>query len=110
MATRSYDAMTPLLRKAQCRLRKRISTLDDGDATQQHRVPMAANKARYAAEFFRDLLPAKRVKRYMHILSSFQDHRGHLNDLAVANRLLENSRLRKRYRDYLRPGVYQERH
>lgn len=88
MAKRSRDAMTPLLRKAQRRLRKRINILTDGDATQRHRVRIAAKKARYAAEFFRDLLPAKRVKRYVHTLSGLQDLLGHLNDLTVADRLL----------------------
>lgn len=88
LAERAHDAMAPLLRKAQQRLRKRIDALDENDAGQRHRVRIAAKKARYAAEFFRDLLPGKRVKRYVQTLSGLQDKLGHLNDLAVADRLL----------------------
>jgi len=88
LAARARDAMAPLLRKAQRRLRKRIGTLDEQDAGARHRVRIAAKKARYAAEFFRDLLPGRRVKQYVRTLSGLQDKLGHLNDLAVADRLL----------------------
>lgn len=88
LASRARDAMAPLLRKAQRRLRKRIDTLDDRDPAQRHRVRIAAKKARYAAEFFRDLLPAKGVRQYVKTLSGLQDKLGRLNDLAVADRLL----------------------
>src|SRR5450830_136031 len=83
------EAMVPLLRKAQQRLRKRIGALDENDPAARHRVRIAAKKARYAAEFFSDLLPAKPAKRYGRALSALQDKLGHLNDLAVANALLE---------------------
>src|SRR5450830_1896848 len=83
------EAMVPLLRKAQQRLRKRIGALDENDPAARHRVRIAAKKARYAAEFFSDLLPAKPAKRYVRALSALQDKLGHLNDLAVANALLE---------------------
>jgi CHAD domain-containing protein len=88
LAARAHDAMAPLLRKAQRRLGKRIGTLDEHDAAGRHRVRIAARKARYAAEFFRDLLPGRRVKHYVHTLSGLQDRLGYLNDLAVADRLL----------------------
>ena len=88
LAQRADCAMEPLLRKAQRRLRQRIVALDASDAPARHRVRIAAKKARYAAEFFRDLLPTKRVKRYIQSLSGLQDKLGHLNDLAVAKRLL----------------------
>ena len=64
------------------------AVVDENDAPARHRVRIAAKKARYAAEFFRDLLPKKEVKRYIKCLSSVQDRLGHLNDLAVASRLL----------------------
>ncbi len=83
------DAMLPLLRKARQRLRKRIGALDENDLAARHRVRIAAKKARYAAEFFSDLLPAKPTRHYVRTLSALQDKLGHLNDLAVARGLLE---------------------
>lgn len=88
LARHALDGLVPLVRKAQKRLRKRIGALDENDAPARHRVRIAAKKARYAAEFFRDLLPKKEVKVYIKCLSSVQDRLGHLNDLAVAGRLL----------------------
>jgi CHAD domain-containing protein len=88
LAQRADGSMEPLLRKAQGRLQKRIVALDESDAPARHRVRIAAKKAHYAAEFFRELLPSKRVKRYIQSISGLQDKLGHLNDLAVAERLL----------------------
>lgn len=85
---RAHEAMAPLLHKAQQRLKKRIAALDENDAAARHRVRIAAKKARYAAEFFHDLLPAKASKRYIGALSALQDKLGLLNDLAVADTLL----------------------
>ncbi|MYN07503.1 CYTH and CHAD domain-containing protein [Pseudoduganella aquatica] len=78
----------PLLRKAERRLRKRIAGLDPQDPPALHRVRIAAKKARYGAEFFRDLLDKKNTARYISRLSALQDRLGLLNDLAVAARLL----------------------
>lgn len=89
LAERAIKGAVPLLRKAEKRLAKRIDGLDETDAPGRHRVRIAAKKARYAAEFFRDLLPARRVKRYVEHLEKLQDRLGHLNDLAVADQLLE---------------------
>jgi len=88
LAQRASDAMEPLLRKAERRLCKRINALDEADPDGRHRVRIAAKKARYAAEFFRELLPGKQVKHYIRSLSGLQDKLGHLNDMAVAERLL----------------------
>lgn len=88
LAQPALDGLVPLIRKTQKRLRKRMEALDENDAPARHRVRIAAKKARYAAEFFRDLLPKKEVKAYIKCLSSVQDRLGHLNDLAVAGRLL----------------------
>lgn len=88
LAQPALDGLVPLMRKAQKRLRKRIEALDENDAPARHRVRIAAKKARYAAEFFRDLLPKKEVKAYVECLSDVQDRLGHLNDLAVAGKLL----------------------
>jgi len=86
---RAAKSALPLLRTAEKRLAKRIDGLDESDAPGRHRVRIAAKKARYAAEFFRDLLPAQRVKRYLGHLEKLQDRLGALNDLAVADGLLE---------------------
>lgn len=94
LAQPALDGLVPLVRKAQKRLRKRIEAFDGNDAVARHRVRIAAKKARYASEFFSDLLPKKEVKTYVKCLSRLQDRLGHLNDLAVAARLLpvlENS-------------------
>ena len=88
LARRAHAAMAPLLRKAQRRLHKRIDALNEDDGPARHRVRIAAKKTRYAAEFFRDLLPAKQIKAYIRTLEHLQGKLGHLNDLAVARRLL----------------------
>jgi len=89
LAAPAGRAMRPLLRKAEKRLDKRIAGLDPADAEARHRTRIAAKKARYAAEFFQDLLPARRVKPYVGRLSKLQDKLGVLNDYAVAGRLLD---------------------
>ena len=88
LAGRADKACLPLLRKAEKRLGKRIGDFDGKEPAQRHRIRIAAKKARYGAEFFRDLLPAKEVKRYVSTLSKLQDHLGLLNDFAVADQLL----------------------
>lgn len=88
LAVRTHDAMVPLLRKAQRRLRKRIATLEDGDIAQRQRVRVAAGNARHAAEFFGDLLPARRARQYVRAVAGAQHKLEQLNDLAVADRLL----------------------
>lgn len=90
LAMRATKACQPLLRKAEKRLSRRIASFDGKDPRQRHRIRIriAAKKARYGAEFFRDLLPAKEVKRFVNQLSTLQDCLGTLNDLAVAERLL----------------------
>lgn len=87
LAGRAAQACTPLLHKAAKRLHKRIATFD-GTPRQRHRIRIAAKKARYGAEFFRELLPAKQLKKYVKHLSALQDHLGMLNDFAVANQRL----------------------
>jgi len=89
LARRAGRGLRPLLRHAEKRLDKRIARLDTSDAEARHRTRIAAKKARYATEFFQDLLPAKRVKPYVGRLSKLQDKLGMLNDYAVADRLLD---------------------
>ncbi|NNG05200.1 MAG: CYTH and CHAD domain-containing protein [Inquilinus sp.] len=56
---------------------------------QRHRVRIALKKLRYAAEFFRGLYPKRRALRYGTALAGLQDSIGHLNDVAVAARLMD---------------------
>lgn len=88
LAERASKACVPLLRKADKRLSRRIADFDGKEPEQRHRIRIAAKKARYGAEFFRDLLPAKEVKHYVAQLSDLQDRLGLLNDFAVADKLL----------------------
>lgn len=85
---KAIDAAKPLLRQAEKRLLKRIGGLKTDEAPARHRTRIAAKKARYAAEFFSELLPQKRIANYIEHLSKLQDRLGGLNDIAVADRLL----------------------
>jgi inorganic triphosphatase YgiF len=62
--------------------------LEHGTPEDRHRVRIAAKKARYAAEFFQRLRPARRAKRYIKRLTTLQDAIGSLNDATVADGLL----------------------
>ncbi|WP_075791474.1 CYTH and CHAD domain-containing protein [Massilia putida] len=89
LGERVKKAASPLLRKAEKRLAKRIKALDTADPHARHSTRIAAKKARYAAEFFEELLPRKHVKPYVTHLSKLQDRLGLLNDIAVAEHLLD---------------------
>ena len=77
------------LRKDQRRLMKRGKRLLHATPQQRHRVRIAAKKTRYATEFFASLLDARAVKPYVGRLSALQDELGWLNDVQVADRLLQ---------------------
>ena len=49
---------------------------------------IALKKLRYATEFFAALYPKKRTKPHLAALKELQDGLGHLNDVAVAERLI----------------------
>ena len=57
-------------------------------ADERHRVRIALKKLRYATEFFQTLYPKKDTKPYLAALKDLQDRLGHLNDVAVAERLI----------------------
>lgn len=57
-------------------------------AEERHRVRIALKKLRYATEFFQALYPKKHTKPYLAALKDLQDRLGHLNDVAVAERLI----------------------
>ncbi|WP_425252283.1 CHAD domain-containing protein [Janthinobacterium sp. NFX145] len=77
------------LRKDQRRLMKRGKGLLHATPPQRHRVRIAAKKTRYATEFFASLFAGRAVKPYVGRLSALQDELGWLNDVQVADRLLQ---------------------
>lgn len=56
---------------------------------ERHQLRIALKKLRYTAEFFRSLYRKKREKNYFHALAQLQDSLGRMNDIAVADHLLE---------------------
>ena len=78
-----------ILRKDQRRLMKRGKRLLHATPQQRHQVRIAAKKTRYATEFFASLFAARAVKPYVARLSALQDELGWLNDVQVADRLLQ---------------------
>ena len=76
------------LAKRHARLLKAGKGLKDMSTEQRHMLRIAIKKARYAAEFFAELYPAKRTRDYLRGLKRLQETLGHLNDLATAERLM----------------------
>jgi CHAD domain-containing protein len=58
-------------------------------AQDRHQLRIALKKLRYTAEFFRSLYQKKREKAYFHTLAQMQNSLGHMNDIVVADHLLE---------------------
>jgi triphosphatase len=56
-------------------------------AAERHRVRIALKKLRYACEFFEGLYRKKGARPYLTSLKQMQDGLGHLNDVAVADKL-----------------------
>jgi triphosphatase len=78
-----------ILRAGQRRLMKRGKRLLQATPQQRHRVRIAAKKTRYATEFFASLLHTRKVRPYVGRLSVLQDALGAMNDVRVADRLLQ---------------------
>jgi CHAD domain-containing protein len=58
-------------------------------AEQRHQLRIALKKLRYTADFFRSLYPKKQAKPYFRALAQTQKCLGHMNDVVVAEHLLE---------------------
>jgi len=58
-------------------------------AEQRHQLRIALKKLRYTADFFRSLYPKKNAKPYFRALARMQNCLGHMNDVVVAEHLLE---------------------
>ncbi len=70
-------------------LRKRSKRLRQLAPADRHRARIAAKKLRYAAEFFAPLYRGARAARYIEALARLQGALGKLNDIATADRLLD---------------------
>ena len=58
-------------------------------AEQRHQLRIALKKLRYTADFFQSLYPKKHAKPYFRGLAQMQKCLGHMNDVVVAEHLLE---------------------
>lgn len=86
------DAARPLLAKRWKRVRRRARVLEASSAAPVaalHELRIECKKLRYASEFLAPLYPGKDAKRFAKRLARLQDHLGHLNDAALAERLCD---------------------
>lgn len=83
------DFAAHILQKRGRQVSKRGKHVAAADAGQLHLLRIACKKLRYSAEMFGSLFAASRVKRYTAALSELQDIMGLLNDITVAQRLLD---------------------
>ncbi|HEY9079877.1 CYTH and CHAD domain-containing protein [Magnetovibrio sp.] len=82
------DVAKSILDKRHARLLRAGKGLKNLPIEQRHMLRIAIKKARYAAEFFAELYPAKTTRSYLRGLKTLQESLGHLNDLATAERLM----------------------
>lgn len=76
------------LSKRDRKLRRAGKRLDAASPERLHDIRIAAKKARYATEFFRDLFARRASRKYLRALRRIQDRLGVLNDADVARRLV----------------------
>ncbi|MCW2306816.1 CYTH and CHAD domain-containing protein [Rhodobium gokarnense] len=81
-ARRSLDTL-------HAKLLKRGRKFEKLSAEKRHRVRIAVKKMRYAVEFFGGLFPGKKQERYNKRLAALQDDLGRLNDVAMAETMIE---------------------
>jgi triphosphatase len=70
-------------------LRKRGKGLREASPAERHRARIAAKRLRYTAEFFAPLFAQRRARAYVKTLAKLQGVLGQLNDIATAQRLLD---------------------
>lgn len=71
------------------KLMKRGRKFEKLSTDDRHRVRIAVKKMRYAVEFFGDLFDGKQRRRYSKRLARLQDDLGHLNDVVMAESMLD---------------------
>ncbi|TAN46416.1 MAG: CHAD domain-containing protein, partial [Rhodospirillales bacterium] len=59
------------------------------DPLQRHALRIRGKKMRYAGDFLQSLFPSGKTRRYLDALAELVEVLGHLNDIAVAKRVLE---------------------
>ena len=94
------------LRRRDRKLRRRGRRIAALDEEELHTLRIGAKKLRYAAEFFCDLYPEKKLKRVLARIKGLQDLLGGLNDARTARTLLDRLEPRRGARparDRLRP-------
>jgi inorganic triphosphatase YgiF len=78
-----------VLRRRHRQVRKRGKGFATLDPEARHELRIALKKLRYGTDFFAGLFPeAKRAARFRKAMARIQDRLGHLNDVAVASRLV----------------------
>jgi triphosphatase len=83
------DLARTALRKLLRRVTKRARGLADLSIEERHELRKSVKPLRYAAEFFASLLPADKTKRMLECTADLQTTLGYLNDVALADGLVE---------------------
>ena len=89
-------AAKDILARRYGRVMKTGAGLENLAIEQRHELRIQVKKMRYASEFFSDLYPQGRVKRFVAALRKLQNELGHLNDLATAERMMADVAKRTR--------------
>lgn len=71
------------------RVLKRGKKFEKLSVADRHRVRIAVKKMRYGVEFFGDLFPGKAQKKYSKRMARLQDDLGRLNDVAMAEGMID---------------------
>jgi triphosphatase len=78
-----------MLAKRHRQVRKRGRHFADLEPAARHELRILLKKLRYGTEFFASLFPGREVDRYRAAASRMQDLLGHLNDVAVAEHVVQ---------------------
>ncbi len=78
-----------VLRRRHKQVLKRGKGFERLEPEARHRLRIALKKLRYGLDFFAGLFPGKRVDTFRKAVARMQDRLGHLNDVAVASRLVQ---------------------
>jgi triphosphatase len=84
------DLAESVLGKRHRKLIRAAQGLEGMAPEERHRVRIGLKRLRYAADGFAALFRKKRMDAYLASLARLQDHLGHANDAAVAERLVES--------------------
>jgi inorganic triphosphatase YgiF len=82
-------AARPLLERRYRKVMRAGRHLSRRSEAEKHQLRIQVKKLRYASEFLAGAYPSRRKESHIQALSALQDTLGHLNDVVVADRLLE---------------------